>query len=575
MKSKLASLVLLAASLALAPAEAAQQAWIASSTEILAIDVESDQIAARIATGRPHFVEASPGRRHAFAIGTSGSQSLLIDTGALAPVAGFTAYSRFQLHPTRDEAYVTPATDFPETPPTPTQIFSTQSLAVVGQIDTNIAIGFDLARALGYFATFGAGGWSVVEIDLATRAVLRSFPLRGRASYGDVDPQARRLYVPVPMSEAGALLRQVLVFDLATGAALPPINVDFAPFRARLNPARTRLFVLHDSSLWSIDTATGQPVATIAVAPTARSIDVTPAGDKIYVVSLAQVAVVDAELRLSRPLPLPGTDFRANFRFIGGIGTTESSSPGPATGLWWNPAEPGWGIHVTQRRSTFFAVLFHYDANRIAKWYVAPRCVPNVPCPDCVAGVICQGPVYETNGPAFFHVPFNPAGVQTRDAGIMELQFTDRDNATATFVIASQQRRVPIRRQVFAPRPALATDYTDLWWNPLESGWGLGITQQSNVMFLTWFVYDEAGRPAWLVASNCAVNAAGNGCRGAVYRASGTLGPVPGPAGFDASALRVTEVGTVDLAFEGASNGTITWTVDGRSGSRALTRQVF
>jgi hypothetical protein len=71
------------------------------------------------------------------------------------------------------------------------------------------------------------------------------------------------------------------------------------------------------------------------------------------------------------------------------------------------------------------------------------------------------------------------------------------------------------------------------------------------------------------------VNAGGNGCRGALYRTSGPLGPVPGAAGFDASALRVMEVGTVEVAFEGANDGTISWSVDGRSGSRAITRQVF
>ena len=33
--------------------------------------------------------------------------------------------------------------------------------------------------------------------------------------------------------------------------------------------------------------------------------------------------------------------------------------------------------------------------------------------------------------------------------------------------------------------PSRATEYTDLWWNPAESGWGLTITHQGNVLFLT------------------------------------------------------------------------------------------
>ena len=585
MKRTLARLWLLIASAVTTAAVAAPYAWVLSSDfpsgEVVAIDVETDQIAARIPNASGFLeVEAAPGRRYAYA--SNGERILLIDTAALAPVANLPGFRTFRLHPTREEAYTTPATSFPEAPPSPWSVYSTQSFGVVGQLPSEIVadkpVAFDVAKERGYFATFMNGGYVVAEVDLVTRTRLRTFTLPGPGGYGDLDPQSGRLYVPVPQTQAGVPLRQVLVFDLATGAALAPIEVASSPGRARLNPARTRLYVGHaageSSALTAFDTATRLPVASVATG-FMWSFDVTPAGDKVYAVGMNDVAVFDTELRARKAIPMPFRFVRAGPQFIGGSAAAAGAQPGPATGLWWNPAEPGWGVHITQRRSTFFAALFHYDANRAAKWYVTPSCVPNVPCPDCVDGVTCQGTVYETNGPAFFFVPFNPAGVQTREAGLMELQFADRDNAIVTYVIGGQQRRVPIRRQVFAARPTLATDYTDLWWNPLESGWGLGITQQGNTLFLTWFVYDEAGRPSWLVASNCALKAAGNGCTGALYRTNGPLGPVPGPAGFDAAALRVTQVGTVDVAFEGANNGTITWTVDGRSGSRPITRQVF
>lgn len=573
-------LLLLSAFLACTAAGGAPYAWISAPTEIIAIDVENDRVAGRIPAQRTFLIEASPGRRHAYA--TSHSGSLVIDSSAMAPVAGFIALSGFQLHPTREEAYATYPSDFPAPPPTPRYVFSTQALAVVGELpgstSTGAPIAFDVPRERGYFTAFVNGSYAAVEIDLGTRTSLRYFPLPGYGFSGDVDSQAGRLYVPVPIAQTGEYLRQVRVFDLVAGVELPPINVESSPTMVRLNPARTRLFVLHafplSPTLWSIDTITGMKVASIGLADFVRSFNLTPAGDKIYIVTAGGVAVIDTELRTSRPL-LSGTDFYASFRFIGGIASTGDSRPGPATGLWWNPAEPGWGIHIAQRRSTFFAALFHYDANRAPRWFVTPSCVPNVPCPDCVDGVICQGTVYETNGPAFFLVPFNPEAVQRREAGLMEIEFASRDSAALTYVIGGHQRRMQIRRQVFAPQPALATNYTDLWWNPLESGWGLGITQQSNVMFLAWFVYDESGRPSWYVASNCLVIAAGSGCRGALYRTAGPLGPVPGAGGFDSSALRVTEVGTIDVAFEGANNGTITYVVDGRPGSKAITRQLF
>ena len=36
-----------------------------------------------------------------------------------------------------------------------------------------------------------------------------------------------------------------------------------------------------------------------------------------------------------------------------------------------------------------------------------------------------------------------------------------------------------------------AADYTDLWWIPAESGWGVKVVQTDNFMFLTFFIYGE------------------------------------------------------------------------------------
>jgi len=47
--------------------------------------------------------------------------------------------------------------------------------------------------------------------------------------------------------------------------------------------------------------------------------------------------------------------------------------------------------------------------------------------------------------------------------------------------------------------PALAsthsTDYTDLWYLPAESGWGVNVVQQNDIVFATFFVYGPDGTP--------------------------------------------------------------------------------
>src|SRR2546423_11925274 len=48
---------------------------------------------------------------------------------------------------------------------------------------------------------------------------------------------------------------------------------------------------------------------------------------------------------------------------------------------------------------------------------------------------------------------------------------------------------------------AAATDLTDLWWNPGESGWGMNVAHQSNVLFLTFFLYGTDGKAGWFTAT--------------------------------------------------------------------------
>jgi hypothetical protein len=119
--------------------------------------------------------------------------------------------------------------------------------------------------------------------------------------------------------------------------------------------------------------------------------------------------------------------------------------------------------------------------------------------------------------------------------------------------------------------PAADVDYSDLWWNPAESGWGMTLTQQSNVMFLALYVYDGGGAPVWYVASDCEVNSAGNGCTGTLYR---TSGPDFGAA-FDSSKVQAFAVGTASVSFSDQDTGVLTYTVNGAATTKAVTREFF
>jgi hypothetical protein len=245
-----------------------------------------------------------------------------------------------------------------------------------------------------------------------------------------------------------------------------------------------------------------------------------------------------------------------------------SAAPGPLSGLWWNASESGWGVDFTQRRNVIFAAWYTYDVAGNPKWYVASDCA--MPAGVVGASGTCSGSLYEVAGPAFFGAAFNPNAVNAVQAGTLQVSFRDAGNASMTYTVAGQTRTVAITRQpITGGVTPSAIDYTDLWWNASESGWGLAIAQQYGVMFLAWFVYDSAGKPTWYVASDCAVSA--TGCSGALYR---TKGPPLGPT-FDATSVQVFAVGTASLTFTGSGTGTLNYTVDGVSGSKTISRQLF
>jgi len=241
-----------------------------------------------------------------------------------------------------------------------------------------------------------------------------------------------------------------------------------------------------------------------------------------------------------------------------------AQSPGSLTGLWWNAAESGWGIHFTQRGPSIFAAWYTYDTAGKPKWYVVSTCTGFTGTSG-----ICNGPLFEVTGPNFFGGNFNTGLVHANNVGTVQVNFRDANNATMTYTTGGQTRTVAIVRQPLASgtTPA-AIDYTDLWWNPDESGWGMAIAQQFGITFMAWYVYDATGKPTWYVATG-AMN--GSSTTATLYR---TTGPAFGPT-FDSTAVQAFAAGTVTVEFADANSATLRYTVDGVTNTKAITRQIF
>jgi hypothetical protein len=122
---------------------------------------------------------------------------------------------------------------------------------------------------------------------------------------------------------------------------------------------------------------------------------------------------------------------------------------------------------------------------------------------------------------------------------------------------------------------------TDLWWVPAESGWGLNLIEQGDILFGTLFVYDAAGQPHWYSASElaygqCAPPDAASDCyaryTGAIYESTG---PYFGTS-FNASAVNRRQVGSMKLDMYGNNTAYLDYTIDGITVTRkALSRAAF
>jgi hypothetical protein len=114
-----------------------------------------------------------------------------------------------------------------------------------------------------------------------------------------------------------------------------------------------------------------------------------------------------------------------------------------------------------------------------------------------------------------------------------------------------------------------ASEITDMWWNPAESGWGLNIILQNNVAFVTFFIYDNTRKPVWYTAQ---LTDQGN------FVFSGSLYATTGPwfgGPFNASTVTIRPAGTATFTLQTLNQAAFTYSVDGVTVSKTLQRQTW
>ena len=114
-----------------------------------------------------------------------------------------------------------------------------------------------------------------------------------------------------------------------------------------------------------------------------------------------------------------------------------------------------------------------------------------------------------------------------------------------------------------------ATDYTDLWWIPSESGWGVNFIQADDFIFATFFIYGPGNQPTWYTGQ-LSLDAIGNWI-GPLYMSAGTYFGSP----WNPSQSGIRQVGSVSFVPATEASGTLSYSVDGVIVSKQVVRQTL
>ncbi len=173
--------------------------------------------------------------------------------------------------------------------------------------------------------------------------------------------------------------------------------------------------------------------------------------------------------------------------------------------------------------------------------------------------------------------PGQPKDVEVRlgayPAGTYNVELV-KNTGTELFVAERLQFTVRPRVQT-APWFPL-TDYTGLWWNSQESGWGLSIHQSAgDALIGALYVYDSQNRAQWFTIQPGGWTSSTRWA-GPLYR---TAGPYFANPNYEPRLVLVQAAGNAVLEFDsvpgGADRARFTYTVDGVTTVKTIARMVF
>lgn len=245
------------------------------------------------------------------------------------------------------------------------------------------------------------------------------------------------------------------------------------------------------------------------------------------------------------------------------------------TGHWHNATESGWGLTIAHQGDVLFPNWFTFDADGKPLWL------------GMIAGARLatdgsySGAIYRLRGVPFNLINGSQAFTTAPIVGQGKLTFSATNRLTFEYTVGTVNQTKILEplffRQAtvceFAPSTNLASasNFTDVWNTTSEPGWGIYLGHQRDTLFGLWYTYDSTGRDQWLTAT--AIDpSGGNVFAGDLRRLTGTpFSSINGSQAF----LTAPVVGSVSFAFVNGAQATMTYTLEGVTQTKVLSRYVF
>jgi hypothetical protein len=163
----------------------------------------------------------------------------------------------------------------------------------------------------------------------------------------------------------------------------------------------------------------------------------------------------------------------------------DSTSFSPEPGHWFNPSRSGHGMDLQRSGNSMGATWYTYREDGTPHWYQAF---------GELQGMSWTGELYQA-----VWVPAQN-GIETEVVGTMTMNFSSPRSAEFSWEIGSNSWSESFSRFQFdvgyTPQ-----NYTGMWYDQNESGWGISIDSLADTRIALVFFYDGNNQPRWVLGS--------------------------------------------------------------------------